>query len=141
MLYLDASLLVALHVLEAHSVDAANWMRSEPADGFAMSEWTVTEFMSALSLKVRTKQISELERGRVADAFAEFTYPTVTLLDIDSADFRAASRMVGRSETGLRAGDALHLAVALRHRVTICTLDRTLSAAALVFGVTGQLVA
>jgi len=42
-------------------------------------------------------------------------------------DFSLAKRYLGRFETGLRAGDALHLAVANNHRAAaIYTLDKTL---------------
>jgi predicted nucleic acid-binding protein len=35
---------------------------------------------------------------------------------------------------GLRAGDALHLAICADHRVTLCTLDQRLSDAASLLG-------
>ncbi len=35
---------------------------------------------------------------------------------------------------GLRSGDALHLAIAERHGLTVCTLDLGMSAAALALG-------
>jgi len=42
-------------------------------------------------------------------------------------DFSLAKRYLGQFETGLRAGDALHLAVANNHRaVVIYSLDKTL---------------
>jgi predicted nucleic acid-binding protein len=45
----------------------------------------------------------------------------------DAEDFGLAKRYLGRFETGLRAGDAFHLAVANNHRAAaIYTLDKTL---------------
>ena len=42
-------------------------------------------------------------------------------------DFSLAKRYLGRFETGLRAGDALHLAVANNHRAAVIySLDKTL---------------
>ena len=42
-------------------------------------------------------------------------------------DFNLAKRYLGRFETGLRAGDALHLAVASNHRAAVIySLDNTL---------------
>ena len=41
--------------------------------------------------------------------------------------FRTAARFVDQYALGLRAGDALHLAICADHGVTLCTLDRRLS--------------
>jgi predicted nucleic acid-binding protein len=39
------------------------------------------------------------------------------------------------AETGLRAGDALHLAIAQDHGATVCTRDRGLATAGLTLGI------
>ena len=49
--------------------------------------------------------------------------------------FRTAARFVEQHVLGLRAADALHLAICADHGATLCTLDRRLSDAATVLGV------
>jgi uncharacterized protein len=50
-----------------------------------------------------------------------------TVLLPEAEDFSLAKQYLGKFETGLRAGDALHLAIASNHRArTIYSLDRTL---------------
>lgn len=59
---------------------------------------------------------------------------------ITRLDFRTAARFADQYATGLRAGDALHLAVAADHGVRIGALDRTLVSAAEALGVSAALV-
>ena len=51
-------------------------------------------------------------------------------------EFRVAARIADQHKLGLRAGDALHLAIAADHGATIATLDKRLADAALALGVT-----
>jgi predicted nucleic acid-binding protein len=58
-----------------------------------------------------------------------------TVLLPNADDFRLAKRYLGRFETGLRAGDALHLAVAKNHHASIIySLDKTLLEAGRILG-------
>jgi hypothetical protein len=41
--------------------------------------------------------------------------------------FRTAARFADQYSLGLRAGDALHLAICADHGATLCTLDQRLS--------------
>ena len=54
--------------------------------------------------------------------------------------FAAAGRFAERFNLGLRAADALHIAIAAGHGATICTLDRRLAEAASALGVNAALV-
>jgi uncharacterized protein len=49
--------------------------------------------------------------------------------------FRTAARFADQHALGLRAGDALHLAICADHGATLCTLDRRLSEAGPALGV------
>lgn len=57
------------------------------------------------------------------------------LLPVSGAQFRVAARFVDQHALGLRAGDALHLAVCAEHGAALCTLDRRLEEAAPALGV------
>jgi uncharacterized protein len=50
-------------------------------------------------------------------------------------DFRTAARLADQHAIGLRAGDALHLAICASHGATLCTLDRRLGDAGSALGI------
>lgn len=58
MLYVDTSVLVALHTQEARSTAASHWYAA-CAEQLVSAAWCVSEFASALGIKQRTGQIDE----------------------------------------------------------------------------------
>jgi predicted nucleic acid-binding protein len=58
--------------------------------------------------------------------FARLTAESLTILSVSSLQFRTAARFADQHMLGLRAGDALHLAICADHGATLCTLDRRL---------------
>ena len=64
MLYLDTSLLVAVLTHEARTAEMQEWLAAQAVDELIVSDWVVTEFSSALSVKVRTAQLSPAHRAR-----------------------------------------------------------------------------
>jgi predicted nucleic acid-binding protein len=60
MVYVDASVLVALLLKEPRSSDVAPWYAA-CKDDLVSAMWCVTEFASALSIKRRRGQIDETE--------------------------------------------------------------------------------
>lgn len=138
--YLDTSLLIAVFTTEMHSTRAATWLYARAVTSLAVSRWTSVEFTSALSIKVRTRQIDLLARDRALDQFnRECAEAWFDFLILDE-DFETAANWCKRHETGLRAGDALHLAIAGRNNATLCTLDRKLYDAGQTLGVQTLLV-
>jgi hypothetical protein len=65
----------------------------------------------------------------------------VGALPVTGQHFRTAARFVDRHELRLRAGDALHLAVASEQGATLVTRDKTLAAAGPALGAPTQLFA
>jgi predicted nucleic acid-binding protein len=94
----------------------------------------VTEFSSALSLKVRVGELTAEQQGRVLAQWAEFRQATL-ILGIDALVFEQAALIANRHALGLRAGDALHLAVASAAGCTLVTLDNRMARAAPELGV------
>jgi uncharacterized protein len=134
-LYLDTSLLVAALTNEAETGRIQAWLGEQKAGNLAISDWVITEFSSALSVKFRTGQI---EAGHRADALAMFTRLTAdsfTVLSVSGLQFRTAALFADHHVLGLRAGDALHLAICADQGVTLCTLDRRLGEAGQTLGV------
>jgi uncharacterized protein len=69
MIYVDTSVLVALCFNEPKSSDVRFWY-GERTEELVSGVWCVTEFASALGIKQRTGQISQLQgqTGRPAGA-------------------------------------------------------------------------
>jgi predicted nucleic acid-binding protein len=67
----------------------------------------------------------------VIHSFQEDTVQSYTVFTVTTADFILASEFIQQWETGLRAGDALHLAIARNHNIeNLLSLDRKLIDAA-----------
>lgn len=112
--YVDTSALVALVTAEPRTASLKAWLRGHGKAALVSADWCVPEVASALSIKVRTGQ---LEAGIADEAWSEFGAACDGLLDlmpVQPGDFSFAAQMCRGVPSGLRAGDALHLAVALR---------------------------
>lgn len=133
--YLDTSVLVAALTDESATARVQRWLGKRDPGELAISEWVATEFSSALSIKLRSGQIGPDQRAAALAAFVRMCSESLSDLSIAAAQFRAAARFVDQHKLGLRAGDALHLAIAADHGATIATLDKRLAQAALALGV------
>lgn len=140
MNYVDTSVLVAALTKEARTPRAERWLTAEHADTLAISEWVIAEFSAALSVKLRDGSIGVEGRREALGAFAAMTADSFELLPVTSAHFRAAARLADQHQAGLRAPDALHLAIASHEHATLCTLDRRLASAGNAAGVTTLLL-
>jgi hypothetical protein len=59
---------------------------------------------------------------------------------VSRAQFRTAARFADQHALGLRAGDALHLAICADRGATLCTLDQRLSEAGSALGAKAMLL-
>lgn len=127
MLYFDTSFLAPLIFPEATSDRIAAFVRRLPAAELAVSHWTRVEFSSLIAREVRMGGL-DIQAATRADArFKAMVDESFSVLLPNANDFGLAKRYLGRFETGLRAGDALHLAVANNHRATVIySLDKAL---------------
>jgi predicted nucleic acid-binding protein len=105
-----------------------------------VSDWGVTEFASALSVKIRLKQLNLENRAKAVSLFAQLKAGSLAMVSINRDHFVTAARFADQHGVGLRAGDALHVAVAADQGATICTLDKRLAEAATALGVSAALV-
>jgi predicted nucleic acid-binding protein len=135
MLYLDTSLLVTALMREAKTALVQAWLEIQAPDELAISEWVVTEFSAAMSIKLRTGEIAADGRAAALQAFVRLTVESLTVLPISGPHFRAAARLADQHALGLRAGDALHLAVCADHGAALATLDRRLGQAGSELGI------
>ena len=135
MLYLDTSVVVAATTNEPRTADVLAWFDLQDPEELAISDWVVTEFSSALSIKLRTRQIEAAERADALAAFAGLCANALAVLPVSRAQFRTAARFADQHALGLRGGDALHLAICGDQRATLCTLDRPQSEACTALGI------
>jgi hypothetical protein len=140
MRYLDTSLIVAALTSETATINAQAWLSEQEPQSLLISDWTITEFCSALALKLRTGQVTHEERASALSMFHKLVANSFTVASVRSSHFRTAAHFVDQHALGLRAGDALHLAVAQESGATVHTLDRRLAEAGPALGVSVALL-
>jgi predicted nucleic acid-binding protein len=140
MLYLDTSLLVAALTNEAETEHMQRWLGQQQVDELAISDWVATEFSSALSIKLRSGHIEAAHRAAALATFARLAADSFSVIPVSRLQFRTAARFADQHMLGLRAGDALHLAVCADVGATLCTLDRRLGHAGSALGVKTMLL-
>lgn len=128
MIYVDTSVIVALLTLEPKTQCVAAWFAGLSGTP-TCSDWLLTEFSSALSIKLRTGQIGLDVAEKVRSEFAVLAGGGLRIVPVSRDAFTRAAIMVEQYTNGLRAGDSLHLAVALEVGANqMATLDGTLAA-------------
>jgi len=128
MIYLDTSVVVPLFVREPASEAVSEWFGAN-VDPLVAADWLVTEFASALSIKVRRGEVKPATAQQVWKEFDVICAGGLRLLPVSRNAFAEAARRVLETESGLRAGDSLHLAVALECGAkSMATLDANLEA-------------
>lgn len=140
MFYLDTCVLVSAFGNEASTAEVTKWLAMQTLTQLRISAWQITEFSSALSLKLRTQQINVVQRNGMLAQFAAYQDSLTPVLPVASRDFIEAAHMVEQHHTGLRANDALHLAIAMHHRLCLVSLDERLVNAARLLAVDTQLL-
>lgn len=116
------------------------WLAEHAPGALGVSDWTVTETASALSMKVRLGHLTEDQRRDVDEVLADWLDASLEVVTVPRPAFDDAVRLLRRHETGLRGGDALHVATSSLCGARLVTLDRRQADAALALGLDATLV-
>lgn len=125
--------------LEPRADEARTWIRSHDPLDISLSSWTLVEIMSGLSLKVRRGELRVDELLKVTSE-AKRLPNSHSRTPISEDHFLDAQRLVQQHRTGLRSGDALHLAIAADFGLTVATYDKTMATAAQSLGLAAILL-
>lgn len=136
MFYLDTSFIVsALTADEVYSDQSRDWLDANAKTPKVISDWVNTEVSSALSLKVRTQELTLTQRAEILVEWTRFRDLSLELIPVSRKEFRAATAFVQQHALGLRAGDALHLALTESVGASLVTLDARMASAAVELGI------
>lgn len=112
----------------AHAKPSVSWL-------------TGIEIMSALSRKVRERELARRDAERIATLYREHvSQGCYNLIPLDGVDIEWAERHISKFDNSLRTLDALHLAIAARESLGLATADRRLADTAKKFGMKVTLV-
>jgi hypothetical protein len=135
--YLDLSVLLPTLIAEPATEPVFDFLGADSRE-LLISDFAAAEVASALSRLVRMALLTDADASaRLAD-FDAWRAAMSLPVDIAASDARLAYVYARRFDFGLRAPDALHLAIARRLDATLVTLDRRLAAAARELGVPVQ---
>ena len=135
MRYFDTSFLVPLILPEATSEPIAGFFDRQPAEDLTTGHWTRVEFASLLAREVRMGGLDASTAREAGSRFEAMIDESFVVLLPNRDDFDRAREWLGHFETGLRAGDALHLAIAWnRGSDAIYSLDKRMIAAGKTLG-------
>lgn len=125
MRYFDTSALTPLVREEDTTSRMAEFVALLPAGELAVSRWTEVEFASLLARHVRMGAIQGGDAAGLDALFEDVIRQSFVVWSLRDEDYALARRYLRRYETGLRAGDALHLAIAgNRGAEVIYSLDK-----------------
>jgi uncharacterized protein len=135
MRYFDTSFLAPLFLRDRNSSAIEGFVAALPPDELATSQWARLEFSSLLGREVRMRSLTA-EAATVLDRmFSDTVAQAFAMFPPAADDFDLAGRYIANYQTGLRAGDAMHLAIAVNRQVAaIYTLDNGLLKAGHILG-------
>ena len=136
MPYLDTSFIAPLFIAENTSKAVEACLLGLPADSLMTGAWTKVEFASLVSRRQRMGELTPAQAQEVRSECARVMEESITLLTPTMADYELAAELLANFKSGLRAGDALHLATAHNQgELELLSLDKTLVKAANSLGI------
>jgi uncharacterized protein len=141
MLYLDTSVVASLVLNDAHSTTVRKWFERKKRNQFAISDWTRVEFASAVARLESMAQLDRSQADAARAAFRDEVESAMEVLPLHREDFGLAVDLLAVPASGLRAGDALHLAIVRNAALPeFETLDEGLARAAKLLRIPARLL-
>jgi uncharacterized protein len=136
MYYLDTSVVIPLYVKEATSNDCQTFVNTHKGE-LVISQWTMLEVYSGFSLLKRTGVVQGADMVTLTTTLEQQAKLYFNLQKILVADFVTAKDQLAHNTFGLnlRAGDALHIAIARNNGLELVSSDANMIKAAKAFGV------
>ena len=129
MIYLDTSVVAPLYWAETLSDIVEELVLAEAE--LALSQLVEVELVSALSRRVRMREISQDDALTIVERFqADLSSGFYTSIAVEPVHYQLARKWISRFEVPLRTLDALHLAVASQNDIRLVTADVGLAASA-----------
>ncbi len=127
MIYLDTSAAIPMFIPEPTSDAVDAWFEACD-ETLISSDWILTEFASALSIKVRRGEIEQKQAQAAWKDFESFCQSGLRLVSLSRQAFGQAAQLARDVRSGLRSGDSLHLAMAIEAGAgSIATADTNLA--------------
>lgn len=131
MLYFDTSFLTPLILEEPTSGGIETFFANLTGEVLCVSHWTRVEFCSLMGREVRMGGFTGADALIIIREFDELVADSYQVLLPSAADYEVAKGYIQDFATKLRAGDALHLAIAHNNGAeALYTLDEGLLNAA-----------
>lgn len=115
MIYLDTSFIVPLAITEDSSDEVEALVVKVRPGELATSHWTQVEIASLVARKVRMDELSAAQANAVRSELRKILRESFSIILPTATDYDTAQDYLQTPKTGLRAGDAFHLAIAANH--------------------------
>ena len=132
-LYLDASALLPLFINEARSDQAHESLRDNV---LIISDFAIAEFSSGVARRARAGEVNDSGAASVLAALDAWTLKATRRETLTAGDINSAISLMRRLEMGLRAPDAINIAIAERCAATLLTFDEKMARSARALGMT-----
>jgi predicted nucleic acid-binding protein len=132
-LYLDASALLPLFIEETNTLKAHQLLRGNV---LIVSDFAIAEFSSGVARRVRAGEINESGAASVFATLDAWTLNATKREQLTAGDVNRATSLVRRLDLGLRAPDAINIAIAQRCEAGLLTFDEKMARSARTLGIT-----
>jgi uncharacterized protein len=139
LIYLDTSIIVPAYCREPLSDRVDELLRQ--ATDLSISNLTEVEFYSALSRKVRQRELTLDEAQQISIDFQiDLDSGVYQRLSVEAIHYQLAREWISQFNTVLRTLDALHLAIASGYEVPVVTGDVGLAQSGRSLGLAVELI-
>jgi predicted nucleic acid-binding protein len=128
-IYLDANVLVAALLNESTTPRVRTFV-GDNAGRLITSDFATAETVSAIGRSIRTRSLTPEKGEAVIEFLDEWVFAFASVFGVDSGDIGAAKEILHDWSLGLRAPDAINIAIAQRLGAELATFDTRMAAAA-----------